>query len=69
VADKVHIVRQLPNQTEAIVIEASIRQAMRNEQENLPLAAGDIISVEQTNVTVLMETVRGVHFDIGSTEH
>jgi hypothetical protein len=33
------------------------------------LAAGDIISVEQTNVTVLMETVRGVHFDIGSTEH
>jgi len=64
VADKVFVIRRLPNQTEPAVIELSIRAAKRNGNENLRLAAGDLVSVERTPTTMCVDTVMSL-FRIG----
>lgn len=52
-ADKVHIIRRLPHLGEPIVIEASVRQAKNHGPANLVLGAGDIVSVEETPLTLV----------------
>lgn len=64
VADKVLVIRQLPNMQEPIVIRVSMAAAKRNGDENLRLAAGDLVSVESTPATVLVDTI-GKFFRIG----
>lgn len=56
VADKVLIVRRRDDQSEPTVIEASLNKAKKNGAENIRLAAGDTISVEQTSATVIVDT-------------
>jgi len=58
IADKVHVIRQIPNRAEPVVIEASIREAKQDGPANIRLAAGDVVSVEETAVTFLVGTVR-----------
>ena len=58
IADKVHIIRQLPNRPEPVVIEASVREAKREGASNIRLAAGDVVSVEETPVTFVVGTFR-----------
>ena len=58
IADKVHIIRQLPNRPEPVVIEASVREAKRDGASNIRLAAGDVVSVEETPVTFVVGTFR-----------
>ena len=58
IADKVHIIRQLPNRAEPVVIEASVREAKQDGTANLRLAAGDVVSVEETPVTFVVGTIR-----------
>lgn len=57
VADKVFVIRRLPNQPEPAIIELSIREAKQNGNENLRLAAGDLVSVERTPTTMCVDTV------------
>jgi polysaccharide export outer membrane protein len=57
VADKVTILRQLPGQPGALRIAATLGAA-RNGQDNLVLAPGDTICVEQTAATVVVDTVQ-----------
>lgn len=57
VANKVYIIRQLPNMTEPDVIQISISKAKRDGDENLRLAAGDLVSVEDTMSTMMVDTV------------
>ena len=57
VADKVFVIRRVPDQEEPIVIRASIREAKQNGLENLRLAEGDTISVEQTPATAVVDAV------------
>lgn len=57
VADKVFIIRHLPNMPEPAVIKISIFMAKRNGDENLRLAAGDLVSVENTMATMAVDTV------------
>jgi polysaccharide export outer membrane protein len=64
VADKVVVIRQLPNMPAPVVIKISISAAKRNGNENLRLAAGDLVSVEVTPATVVVDTV-GKFFRIG----
>lgn len=67
-ADKVHVIRQTPG-GEPVVVGISVRDAKQNGQANLRLAPGDVVSVEETPVTVLIRTfrdfVRGVGFTAG----
>jgi polysaccharide export outer membrane protein len=58
VADKIHIVRQVPNRADPALIETSIREAKRNGAANILLAAGDVVSVEETPVTLVVGTIR-----------
>jgi polysaccharide export outer membrane protein len=64
VADKVLVIRQLPNMREPAAIKVSVAAAKRNGDENLRLAAGDLVSVESTPATMLVDTV-GKFFRIG----
>jgi polysaccharide export outer membrane protein len=57
VADKVYIIRRLPSMKEPAVIELSIADAKRNGNENLQLAAGDLVSVERTMSTMMVDSV------------
>lgn len=50
-ADKVLILRQVPGRDEPIRIEVSVREAKRNAAENVRLAPGDVVSVEETPAT------------------
>jgi polysaccharide export outer membrane protein len=50
-ANKIYIIRRLPGQEEAAVIKVNMSQAKFNGKENLALAAGDVVSVEQTVLT------------------
>jgi polysaccharide export outer membrane protein len=58
IADEVQIVRQVPGRQQPVVIEASISEAKRNGASNLRLAAGDVVSVEETPVTFVVGTIR-----------
>jgi hypothetical protein len=56
VADKVYVIRRVADREEPLVIRASLSEAKRNGLENLRLAAGDTVSVEQTPATALVDT-------------
>lgn len=57
VADKVIVVRQLPNQAAPVTIEVSIADAKRNSDENIRLQSGDLVSVEATVATTVVSTM------------
>jgi len=57
VADKVLIIRRIENQAKPLAIQASLLKAKKNGLENIRLAAGDTISVEQTPVTAVIDTL------------
>jgi polysaccharide export outer membrane protein len=55
-ADKVFVIRQFPDMPKPAVIRLSIASAKRNGDENLRLAPGDLVSVEATVATVVLDT-------------
>lgn len=66
-ANKVFIVRQLPGQQQPSVIQTSIRAAKRQGEMNLKLAPGDVVSVEQTPTTVLLDSIMLIRFGVGAS--
>ncbi len=68
IADKVHVIRRVPNQQEPVVINASVSNAKRDASSNIRLAAGDVISVEETPTTFVVGTIREfIRFGFSST--
>jgi len=57
VADKIFVIRRVESQTEPLVIQASISKAKQNGLENLRLTAGDTITIEQTPVTAVVDSL------------
>jgi polysaccharide export outer membrane protein len=57
-ANKVHIIRQSPEDGKTILIETSISEAKRNDAANLRLMPGDVVSVEETPVTFVVSLVQ-----------
>lgn len=57
VADKVYVIRRLPDMPEPAVIKVSLASAKRKGAENLRLAPGDLVSVETTIATTTVDTV------------
>jgi polysaccharide export outer membrane protein len=57
VADKVLVLRQLPDKSGSVTIQASVRKAKRDAAENLRIAAGDTVIVEQTPATAVVEAM------------
>jgi len=60
VADRVLIIRRVPDRPEPVVIQASISEAKKNGAANERLAPGDIVSVEETPATIVVRTMRDV---------
>ncbi len=58
VADKVLVIRQMDGMPQPAVIEVSVARAKRNGDENLLLAPGDLVTVETTVVTTVVDTAR-----------
>jgi protein involved in polysaccharide export with SLBB domain len=58
IADKVHIIRRIPNQPNPVVIEVSVKSAKSDPTANIRLAPGDVVSVEETMVTMVVGTIR-----------
>lgn len=57
VADKVYVIRRLPNRPEPVVIQASLFRAKRHSNENLRLMVGDTVTVEQTPATAVVGAI------------
>lgn len=67
VADKVYVIRKKPESNETFVINLKISDAKRNDQANVLLAPGDVVSVEQTPGTVVMDAFKRLNLGIGAT--
>lgn len=68
-ADKIFVIRQVAGSKNPAVIQVSYRDAKRSADSNLRLGPGDVVSVEQTPATVLMDVVNIVRFGVtGSTQ-
>jgi polysaccharide export outer membrane protein len=66
VADKVYVIRRLEHMPEPVVIQISVAKAKKNGDENLLLAAGDLVSVESTILTHTVDAVtRFFHITMG----
>lgn len=66
VADKIHVIRHSPNREQPAVIEVSYKSAKAGGNDNLRLAPGDVVSVEDTPVTVVVDSIR-TFFRVGFT--
>ncbi len=67
-ADKVFVIRRLPDMPEPAIIEISMKRAKQDGNENLQLAAGDLVSVERTASTVVVDsmmTMFRIGFSVG----
>ena len=58
-ADKVRVIRHPPDADDPITIAVSLRKAKQVGSEDLVLATGDIVVVEETPATMAVETLRG----------
>ena len=67
IAEKVYVIRCDPQGQGVVVIEANLRTAKHNPNENLRLAQGDIVSVEQTLMTTLIDVIHKVGIGFGAT--
>jgi polysaccharide export outer membrane protein len=68
IADKVRIYRQIEGQETPIVIDASIGDAKAGGPDNLRLAPGDIVSVEETPLTLAFSAFRSfARLTVGAT--
>jgi len=57
-ANKVHIIRKVPDQDQTVVIRTSISRAKLDRDYNVALAPGDVVSVEDTPTTFAWRTVK-----------
>lgn len=60
IADKVLVVRAIPGQAQPAMIGVSIREAKRNGAENMLLASGDVVTVEETPVTFVVGAIKQI---------
>jgi polysaccharide export outer membrane protein len=66
VAEDVVVIRQMPGAPEPARIVVSI-QAAKNGRDNVALAPGDTVTVEQTPVTIVVDAIRTFfHFGVGT---
>ena len=65
--NKVIVIRKLKDGSGFVGIKANLKKAKANPAENLRIAPGDVICVEETPGTMLADTVNFVRFGIGAS--
>ncbi|MBL8815798.1 MAG: polysaccharide biosynthesis/export family protein [Planctomyces sp.] len=66
-ADKVYVIRPLANSPDPAVIQVSLRTAKRSGKSNLRLGPGDVVSIEQTPSTVVLEAIQIIRFGVSGS--
>ena len=67
-ADKIYVIRQVANSHDPAVIQVSHQRAKHSSDENIVLAPGDVVSIEQTPATVFLDMFQIIRLSIsGST--
>ena len=66
-ADKIYVIRPLAGGNDPAVVQVSLRKAKKSGRSNIILGPGDIVSVEQTPSTVLMEAMQLIRFGISGS--
>jgi polysaccharide biosynthesis/export protein len=66
-ADKIYVVRRQVGQRDPVVTQVSYRNAKRSADSNLRLGPGDVITVEHTPATVLMEALNIIRVGVSGT--
>lgn len=66
IADKVYVFRQMPGQ-DRVRIQCSLAKAKRSPVDDIRLAPGDIVQVEHTPATVLLEALQVIRFAVTSS--
>lgn len=66
-ANKVYVIRRVEGRTQPAVIHVNVSKAKRDAATNVQLEGGDIISVEQTPITLVMSGLNFVRVGIGGT--
>jgi polysaccharide export outer membrane protein len=67
VADKIFVIRKKPESSQTAIVEMKISEAKRNEKDNLLLSPGDVVSVEQTPLTIFLDTIRLINVGVGAS--
>ena len=68
IADKVYVIRPLPEGNgQTAVIEISLHEAKRDASRNIRLGPRDLVTVEHTPATVMLELVKIVRFGLGAS--
>lgn len=62
VVDTIVVCRQIPNNEKRALIQISLREAARNEAENIVLVPGDIVSVEPTRKTMVKDALKYLRY-------
>ncbi len=66
-ADRIIVLRRALDGRGTVTIHASLQSAKKNPEENLVLAPGDVVSIERTPATVLLDTLEVIRFGVGAT--
>ena len=67
VANKVYVIRQPTPESRSIVIQASLSKASHDPAHNIRLAPGDIVKVEHTPATILLEAAQFIRGGVSSS--
>lgn len=67
VANRVYVIRKTPESDKTVIVNMNISEAKRDEQANLRLSPGDVVSVEQTPATVLLDALRYINIGVGGS--
>lgn len=60
ICDKVVVTRESPDSPEKVIIKLSAKEARKNAMENILLAPGDVIHIEENPVTFTLNTIKGL---------
>lgn len=59
-ADRTYVIRRVPGVADPILVQISLRQAKKTPEDNILLADGDVVSVEETPLTFTIGSLRDV---------
>jgi len=67
VADKIYVIRQIGGQSNPAVIQLSFAKAKKSRLSNMRLQPTDVVSVEQTFSTIVIDTLKTMNLGVGAS--
>ena len=61
-ANRVYVIRKQPTSQDTVIVNLSLSAAKQDDQANVLLSPGDVVSVEQTPATVVLDILRYINF-------